>query len=156
MTSIVYDFDVISSRRPGATEPGELTLAGPCLIADVGNLTAATETTIVDKRILELFDEWLPALRHANCGFSNPDDSNPDFSGACDRVLAIEEAIADSPATGLPGLAIKVFLDAYCAAGGPGGGLAVSVGQDRLKVSILADIARFVPELAPLCAPILA
>jgi len=109
----------------------------------------------VDKRILELFNEWLPALRYANCGFPNPDDSDPDFSAACNRVLAIEEAIADSPATGLPGLAIKVFLDAYYAAGGPGGGLAVSVGQDRLKVSILADIARFVPKLAPLCATIL-
>src|SRR6202035_3652741 len=73
-----------------------------------------------DDEILMLFRQWreVAELAHA----SQEDDGG----GLDQQVWAIEEQISDTPAAGITGLAIKIYLAAYHRV--PDGGRGVKVG----------------------------
>jgi hypothetical protein len=141
--SLVYDYDSIRSALPSA-EPA-----------------APSAPVPDDRRLLDLFEKWKTAFRHAERKAGEDDRDN-----AVDEVMAIEEEIAGTPAEGMLGMAVKVFL--LCRDGfipKPGGrdpcALSPSDGNTaplyaEMAISAVRDIARLVPELAPLCTPALA
>ena len=142
-------------------------LAGLRIIAGAGEPVAPAPVT-GDRQILGLFREWMSAKCHAA---SIPDtaDDDEDFDAASKEVDRFEDAIAETPAEGLLGLAVKVFF-LYGAGhnvlpkGRPGADpCALYPPTDRddclapgMSLSAVRDIARLVPALARLCAPALA
>jgi hypothetical protein len=138
---------------------------------DVASLRQAlglVERVASDDAILALFRRWreVAELAHA----SQEDDGG----GLDQQVWAIEEQISDTPAEGVTGLAIKIYLAAYHRV--PDGGRGVEVGtlaaldtEDNAYASdghlrldlrslrgLVQDAARFVPELAPFVAAVIA
>ena len=113
-----------------------------------------------DDQILVLFREWLIAVRHANSGIpEHEDDAVLDI--ACDRVTEIEDAIAGLPCAGVVGLSIKIFLlhHKQFPLHQPADGCGLGSGspfESSIEKSVIGDAVRFVPELAPLCAEVLA
>ena len=113
MTSIVYDFDAIRRRIPGAAPPD-------------------------DCRILRLFRTWQAGILP-------------------NKARQLVDAIVETPAEGLAGLAIKVY---FAFRELPNGDDDIDPIDETMHVSLIKDIVRLVaetvPELAPLCAPTLA
>jgi hypothetical protein len=119
-----------------------------------------------DRRILGLFREWATALRQAEA--TSEMASEEDFDEAVGGTIRIEEALAETPAESLAGLAFKVFLLCRHDYGrvsrdklgaDPCTLWAIEDGRgisSLLALSAIRDIARLVPELAALCAPTLA
>jgi hypothetical protein len=69
-------------------------------------------------------------------------------------VDKIEKTIIETPSTGAVGLAIKSYLTHHIEGGADDGGPALGKGAINWEIdgSILKDVIRFVPELAPLAA----
>ncbi len=120
-------------------EPGvpRSVIAGLRIIAAGDPVDA--EPVLGDRRILGLFREWR-ARGDQMDAIADGDDNGP----ALARLRVIEKAIADMPAEGVIGLAVKSCLSLW--KGDLGG---------ELTCSTLRDVARFVPELAPLSAMVL-
>lgn len=130
----------------------ESILAALKIIAGAGGPVTTAPVT-GDRRIIGLLSEWLVRVRWAN----RPGDrSDAAIDADCEPVRAIEDAITETPAEGATGLAVKVFLSAYYEGEGDDCALAPSESMSDNTRSLLQDIARLVPELAPLCAPALA
>jgi hypothetical protein len=150
---------------PGSFVPN--VLAGLRIIATAGDPVAAATVT-GDRRIFGLFRQWAEAFRHTDSLAERASDEV--FEEAVDKANRFEDAIAETPAEGIVGLAVKVFF-LYRASftsmpGGRSGGdpcaLNAPKGNDidpvdpEMAVSAIRDIARLVPGLASLCAPALA
>jgi hypothetical protein len=140
-------------------------LAGLRIIAAAGDPVAAAPVT-GDCRILGLFREWSSAFRYAE---SIVDQASEEvFEEALEKANRLEDAIIETPAEGIVGLAIKTFYlyrESFrfaqpggdpCALNAPKGSDYVDPVNAQTAVSAIRDIARLVPELAPLCAPALA
>jgi hypothetical protein len=115
-----------------------------------------------DTVLLGLFRQWQAAMRPL-AGWPLDDDLSDDVM---DRVIEIERQIYAAPAVGVVGLGIKAFMAAR-ASGHRGAadpcGLGFSEGNygatgDRLDEAaisfkgLIEDVARMVPEIAPLAA----
>jgi hypothetical protein len=91
-----------------------------------------------DRRILRLFRTWQAGILP-------------------NKAQQLVDAIAETPAEGLAGLAIKVY---FAFRGLPNGEYDIDLIDEAMLVSLTKDIVRLmpevVPELAPLCAPALA
>ena len=109
MTSIVYDFDAIRQRMPGAAPPG-------------------------DRRILRLFGTWQAGILP-------------------NKAQQLVDAIAETPAEGLAGLAIKVY---FAFPELPNGDDDFDPIDEAMLVSLTEDIMRLVPEVVPELAPLVA
>jgi hypothetical protein len=95
-----------------------------------------------DSRILSLFRDWQGLCRAAE---AIRDDS--EYDAARERLDAIAtEEIAKVPAAGAAGIAIKAFLHLHME----------DPPLGALEISLLEDAARFVPQLAPLVADLVA
>jgi hypothetical protein len=117
-----------------------------------------------DELILAAFREWVIAVRdtHARVGELTEDQ----LAEADDRDTDQMIAVAEMPAAGAVGLAVKAFLAMYATLGGsPGDGAALSVLEwkdlsgtfaARVGMGLAEDLPRFVPELAPLVSKALA
>ena len=112
MTSIVYDFDAIRQRMPGAAPPG-------------------------DRRILRLFRNWQAGILP-------------------NKAQQLVDAIAETPAEGLAGLAIKVYFAFRGLPNGPNGDDDIDPIDEAMLVSLTEDIVRLVPEVVPELAPLVA
>lgn len=121
-----------------------------------------------DAAILALFQEW----KEAQCAISDAAaaDRDADVEAAIERADALEERIIAAESGGAPGLAIKAFfavlsmrgaaadgapgaIDAFREGDYNGGGELMIAGQRQR--ALLADAARFAPELGPLVSEIL-
>jgi hypothetical protein len=99
-----------------------------------------------DSKILSLFREWTGAKRLSWA----VDDAG--YEAAAEAADKIEDAIITTPSSGAAGFAIKTYLllqlenkhDEDAAA------LGDKLNWETLEASILRDVVRFVPELAPL------
>jgi hypothetical protein len=118
-----------------------------------------------DERILGLFREWTVAEREAAAisrrNNRDDDDDDPEEAAARNRADAILEEIAETAATGMAGLSIKFYLalrGALCAPYHDPCAIIFEEGTEGefMGKAALRDAARLVPELAPLCAPVLA
>jgi hypothetical protein len=127
---------------------------------------AAPQMSVDDDKLLALFRDWVVAER-AYAAINDTVSSK--MTPAAEEKAAVEVAqraaweirdrIALTPAAGPVGLAIKVYLfielnddgprDDYAALSANGSGLYLDGGLER---EIVRDLARFVPELAPLTA----
>ena len=116
--------------------------------------------------ILELFREWIAALRYAE-EIGDDIAAEDEFAARCERARGLRRSIVETPAEGVAGLAVKWFLLHHQAFRMLPPGYQPADDdpcEDELFepecrgliTSTLADIARLVPELAPLCAPALA
>ena len=103
-------------------------LAGLRIIAGTG------EPVTGDRRILGLFAGWLPVFRRMSGFPDTVDDDDPAWCAACDSIHDLEQAIIETPADGMVGIAVKFFIERYQG----------SVVDDE----IAADIARIAPDLA--------
>ncbi len=115
-----------------------------------------------------LFQQWAGSWRHCRAIEAHATDA--EMGEAVGEARRFEDAIAETDAEGLLGLGVKVFFlyraghTVVPSKEQPGGDLcAVYLPSDRddclapeVSLSALRDIARLVPELAPLCAPVLA
>jgi hypothetical protein len=141
----------------------ENVLAGLRIIAGApaADAASAAEPVTGDRRICELFCEWQAAWRYSDSIGKTATDEEMDE--ATSKASRFEDAIAETAAEGIAGLAVKLFVDYHqqdpCArAGDPCAlsGNADLAERSGLALSAIKDIARLVPELAPLCAPALA
>lgn len=96
---------------------------------------ATTEPAPDDNKILSLFQQWAAAEKAALT-----QRSGDQFEAACDHMDNIVDKIADTPAAGVSGLAIKIHLR---------NGIGFDHLTTRLEASILKDTNRFVLDLAP-------
>jgi hypothetical protein len=159
---------------PGATVPSML--AGlRSIIAGAGD-PVAVEPVTGDRRILGLFRSWTTALRHAEAIASEASpgtQAEDEFVAQWERARGLWRAVVETPAEGVAGLAVKLFLlhheslrlvpDGYepadddpCTLIRPREDELVEPESLEIISSAIRDIARLVPELAPLCAPALA
>ena len=127
----------------------------------------APEAPVDDSAILSLFRQWIEKHRALAAIVDDVDE----IDAISDRECEIEHRIADTPAQGTIGLAIKLYIAlyadhyAYTLGSEPGGleGFDPDVfGDDpeqRVEVhsvaSALRDAARFVPEIAILARTII-
>jgi hypothetical protein len=117
-------------------------VSGLRVIAHSGDPMA--QPVLDDRRILGLFREWRAAWDQLDA-IADCDSDGPAAVAALARLRVIEKAIADTPAEGVIGLAVKFCLGLW-----KDGHLFGQITRSSLR-----DAARFVPELAPLCAEIL-
>jgi hypothetical protein len=124
-----------------------------------------------DNAILALFREWRDGMERLTAVNLADDDYDP----LHDALMETERQIFDAEANGLVGLAIKAFMLGFevqedAGENAPGGHPCTinAFGRDQYGAErtlyflnhalkgLVADAARFVPELAPLCARIIA
>jgi hypothetical protein len=138
------------------------------VIAAAGDPVAATASVAGDRYLMRLFERWAEAFRF--CAAAVERESDEVFDEALAKANRFEDAIAETPAEGIVGLAVKVFFlyrdsftstqggrrgDDPCALNPPNRRDTAPI-KAEMAVSAIRDIARLVPELAPLCAPTLA
>jgi hypothetical protein len=101
-----------------------------------------------DSKILSLFRDWMEAKR---LSWAVPDD---EFEAAAVVADKIEDAIIATASSGAVGFAIKTYLLLRIENGHDEDGAALGnkLNWKTLEASILRDLIRFVPELAPLAA----
>jgi hypothetical protein len=122
-----------------------------------------------DRRILGLFRQWAEAWRYS-ASIAARDATDEEMAAAVAKATPFQEAIIETPAEGILGLAVKVYFlhdhdhsmipdgersDDACALYPPSENERGSISAE-MSLSAIRDIARLVPELAPLCAPALA
>ena len=118
-----------------------------------------------DAVILGLFHRWQAAMMQPLHAVNSPVDE------ALTKVVELENAIIETPASGVTGLAVKAYFLALGHLGGsasnpcalatfherdyqaPGGRL---FDGDRALKALIEDAVRLVPELAPLAAGFIA
>jgi len=113
--------------------------------------------------ILALFHEWQEALGAANSAATDEEAEPLD-----QRVWRLERQIYDAPAAGAAGFAVKAFMLARVEVNTNRNGLFLPFDEDhyagdgRLSLTkhavkgLLADAARFLSELAPIVARVVA
>jgi len=87
-----------------------------------------------DRRILRLFRTWQAGILP-------------------NKAQQLVDAIAETPAEGLAGLAIKVY---FAFRGLPNGDDDIDPDDEAMLVSLTKDIVRLVPEVVPELAPLVA
>jgi len=119
---------------------------------------------LTDARMISLFREWAERKRAyaALVRLDNETDAEKQAQLADD----VEDTIGSIPASGASALAVKIYLYLHFDDSDWREDLAALSGSDlveseryadaRLKRSILKDVVRFVPELAPLAADYIA
>jgi len=155
-----HDPDGICTQIPRSV------LAGLRIIAGAGDPVTAAPVT-GDRRILGLFGQWVEAWCHsasiAVCA------TDVEITAAVAKADQFEDAIAETAAESILGLAVKVFflyhgsfssicrgapLADPCSLNPPDD--MIAPGNPEMAASALRDVARLVPELAPFCAPAIA
>jgi hypothetical protein len=111
-------------------------------------------TVSTDDKILALFREWVKTENAATAAVHSVDPE--EYKAAEAAALEMADAIAAIPATGVIGLSIKAYLlvhnqdGHFCAAA-----LRDEGDWSTVDKSVVRDIVRFVPELAPLVASVI-
>jgi hypothetical protein len=104
-----------------------------------------------DPLIRKLFRQWIEENR-----FGSKADGQEAVDASCDRMLDIEQEIADLPTQSFAGLAIKIYLHLFWAecschmVGGDPARISATDDYGPHAVAILRDAARLVPEIAEL------
>jgi hypothetical protein len=119
----------------------------PLLAASIVAGVKALATPADDSKILSLFREWVEAKR---LSWAVPDD---EYEAAAEAADKIEDAIIATPSSGAAGFAIKTYLLLHIDDGHDEDAAALGkLNWPALGASLLRDMIRFVPELAPLAA----
>ncbi len=162
----LLEFDTDGLEEP---QIAKSVLAGLRIIASAADPVAAEPVT-GDRRILGLFREWLEAWRYSGSIAATATDDQ--MGEAVATAARFEDAIAETPAEGIAGLAVKVFFlyrDGHTTVpkgkrdfeGGDPCELNPPTGDTdclspEMSVSAIRDVSRLVPALTRLCAPALA
>jgi hypothetical protein len=127
-----------------------------------------------DGEILRLFRQWIAEHRAAE-KIPTTTEWEEAFDAAIDRIGDIEHAIADIPASGPVGFAVKTYLachyehqpghgddpagvsllnKGFASSGDPGRSLD-SYSSFHCIAAVIRDAARFVPEIGELAGPVI-
>jgi hypothetical protein len=137
------------SARVG--EPVDDDLVDPLAASIVAGIKVLTAPADDSRIILSLFREWVATTRTTVALY---DGDGAEYEASAAAVYKIEDAIIEAPSTGAVGLAIKSYLLHHIEGAADDGGPALGDGAINWEIdaSILKDVIRFVPELAPLAA----
>jgi hypothetical protein len=111
-----------------------------------------------DAELLALFRQWVEDQRACEQFARGKPDDDEDVMAMLDAIDVLVERMAVIPATGTIGLVVKTYLVGWHESGGSSEDAPAISSlltddnyiSDRVLASLIADLPRFVPEIAPL------